>query len=172
MNFLFLILSTSILMSFIILLALALFSFFPEQFSGKTRYFIWIIILIGLITIELPRQTESDVFVEETATSSTPANSGTTPAKVTNDESSSPSSSPEAESAFDQLKKNTTPVALILGVWLLGAFISFSRHLYHYYQFKKIVRRWSKPVEDLTTLELFDIWQKVPLYLKKSLLFW
>ena len=90
MNFLFLILSTSILMSFLILLALALFSFFPEQFSGKTRYFIWIIILIGLIipvrpmlgdgliTIELPRQTESDVFVEETATSSTPATSGKT----------------------------------------------------------------------------------------------
>ena len=78
MNFLFLILSTSILMSFIILLALALFSFFPEQFSGKTRYFIWIIILIGLITIELPLQTESDVFVEEAATSSTPENSGKT----------------------------------------------------------------------------------------------
>lgn len=188
MNFLFLIISTSILMSLIILLALALFSFFPEQFSGKTRYFIWIIILIGLIipvrpiigngliTIELPWQTESLEVLEAQLAKEAAASNITTEnpsnisnestvysnANVTGSESLAPSSNTEAtdtpkESVFDLMKKNLTPIALILGIWLLGAFFSFSRHIYHYYQFKKMVRRWSKPVEDLATLELFDI---------------
>ena len=188
MNFLFLILSTSILMSFIILLALALFSFFPEQFSGKTRYFIWIIILVGLIvpvrpilgsgliTIELPWQTESLEVLEARLAEEATANNITTEnrsnistelsvnsnANVTGSESLAPSSTIEAkdaakESVFDLMKKKITPIALILGAWLLGALISFSRHLYHYHQFKKMIRRWSKPVEDLATLELFDI---------------
>ena len=141
MNFLFLILSTSILMSFIILLALALFSFFPEQFSGKTRYFIWIIILVGLvipvrpilgsglITIELPWQTESLEVLKARLAEEATANNITTEnrsnistelsvnsnANVTGSESLAPSSTTEAkdtakESVFDLMKKKITPM--------------------------------------------------------------
>ena len=49
MDLIFLILSTSVFMSVIILVAMAIFNFWPQAISGKARYIIWVLILIGLI---------------------------------------------------------------------------------------------------------------------------
>lgn len=170
MNILISLLTTSVTMSLIILLAMGLFRFFPKTFSGKTRYLIWIIILLGLIipfrpllwggfiTVEPFWQnaaTTSQSFDEVEPEVSEQDISQPVETAVTTDAVTTPTETPAPETP----KANRFPslFTLLLILWMTGALISFSRHMINYYQFQKMIKRWGKPVEDLATLELFDI---------------
>ncbi|RRD95700.1 peptidase M56 [Clostridiales bacterium COT073_COT-073] len=177
MEFLFLILSTSIFMSLIILLATVAFILWPQALSGKTRYIIWIIILIGLIVpfrpiwgnglfqIETPfPQSEINLPVTEEITL-TDEHSKTSNNQVAVKNETALPEKPMTTAGSDMVAVSSAPksgfslsiVSIILLIWAIGAIFSFSRHLYSYYQFRKMVKRWGVPVTDLATLELFDI---------------
>lgn len=165
MDLIFLILSTSTFMSLIILLAMMTFQMWPQALSGKTRYMIWIVILLGLIIPFRPLLGNGLLQIEPplasqvaTGLSSSPSSSiGATP-----DTALSPESGVTAGINITPEPSHQTGLAfslssLILLIWGIGAMVSFARHLYRYFQFKKMIGRWGTPITDLATLELFDI---------------
>lgn len=190
-------------MSLIILLTMAIFNIWPKALSGKTRYIIWIVIIVGLIVpfrplwgnglfkiedsfldnqyINMPlTEDEVDLTVEtsqkidaidnkavthsKSESSSTSVDLHNTSKDAVNKEtlSKTPVSNPITNSGTETQKTfnfgfQITIASLLLIIWMLGAIISFSHHLFKYYQFKKLIRRWGVPITDLPTLELLEI---------------
>jgi beta-lactamase regulating signal transducer with metallopeptidase domain len=135
---------TSIVMSAIILVVLAVYALFPKAFPAKLRYMTWIVILIGLV-IPL-RPVIGDGFVDVPLPASAvqyevlQAGSGNERAPATS----------EAASAGPPV----SPALVGVLIWGMVAAMIFAYHMQRYARFLKTVRRWGKSVKDEKVLSV------------------
>ena len=177
MNFLTILLSTGAVMSAIMLALVFVFRAKSDLLSAKTRYTIWIIILVGLLipfrpkvisplfTVNNPFTNVSEVKeqgeIDLTAQSSQKAD---TKSDLTATNQVSNVQSNEATTVKEDSKKEETKFDLlsIIGkfaivVWLIGAIVVFAKYMLEYRKFCKLLKRWSSPVEDEDIIRIFRL---------------
>jgi len=177
MNFLTILLSTGAVMSAIMLALVFVFRANSNLLSAKTRYTIWIIILVGLLipfrpqlisplfTLNNPFTNVSEVKeqgeVDLTTQSSQKAD---TKSDLTATNQVSNVQSNEATTVKEDSKKEETKFDLlsIIGkfaivVWLIGAIVVFAKYMLEYRKFCKLLKRWSSPVEDEDIIRIFRL---------------
>lgn len=165
MNFLMIILTASFVLS-IMMLALLGFSFLSRKMTNaQTRYFMWVILLIGLIIPFRPLLGKGLIQLEDPTYQLTQNTvMGERKAEITQ----SPDSATRAESAeakeaelqaSNSLSASNSGISLgavIFGVWALGALFSFGKYMIQYRRFHRLVKRWAREVTDPYTLETFE----------------
>jgi beta-lactamase regulating signal transducer with metallopeptidase domain/uncharacterized membrane protein YkoI len=158
-------LMTSVAMSFIILLVLAVGCLFPKIFTAKLRYMAWLIILIGLIIpmrpligaglIDVPvpvqAQAVSENFGQVTGGLRTIADA-VLPGAATNNAEQVLYSQATLLQTFDA----HLLVDVFLLLWIIPAFVIFGYHIWKYAKFNRLVKRWGKPISDEETIALFE----------------
>ena len=177
MNFLTILLSTGAVMSAIMLALVFVFRANNNILSAKTRYTIWIIILVGLLipfrpqlisplfTLNNPFTNVSGVKeqgeVDLTTQSSQKADTKSE-LQATNQVSNVQSN--EATAVKEDSKKEETKFDLIsfigkfaIIVWLIGAIVVFAKYMLEYRKFCKLLKRWSSPVEDEDIIRIFRL---------------
>ena len=177
MNFLTILLSTGAVMSAIMLALVFVFRANSNLLSAKTRYTIWIIILVGLLipfrpqlisplfTLNNPFTNVSEVKeqgeVDLTTQSSQKAD---TKSDLTATNQVSNVQSNEATTVKEDSKKEETKFDLlsIIGkfaivLWLIGAIVVFAKYMLEYRKFCKLLKRWSSPVEDEDIIRIFRL---------------
>ncbi len=177
MNFLTILLSTGAVMSAIMLALVFVFRANSNLLSAKTRYTIWIIILVGLLipfrpqlisplfTLNNPFTNVSGVKeqgeVDLTTQSSQKADTKSE-LQATNQVSNVQSN--EATAVKEDSKKEETKFDLIsfigkfaIIVWLIGAIVVFAKYMLEYRKFCKLLKRWSSPVEDEDIIRIFRL---------------
>lgn len=162
--------SVSLVMSVIMALLWGFSPFARKSLTAKTRYFIWIILILGLIipfrpifgdgliTLkDMPKSVNSNK-VESIENAPITENSTShqslepTNYNIANSDVSSTSS----DEPFSPVKDKKLPVGLILtSIWLLGAVIVFSKKMHEYRKFRKLLNRWGQPVKDAGVNEIF-----------------
>ncbi|MDO4793134.1 MAG: M56 family metallopeptidase [Filifactor alocis] len=178
MQFLITLLSVSLVMSCIMLSLFLLSSFTIRKTSAKTRYMMWIVLLIGLIipfrpilgkgliTLNSPsvnppieERIQAEIVVEETARPELSADNSAsefslaeTSAQQEEVSASSSSANSTSRSFFDAFFSIYT---LIL-IWAIGAIAVFSRYMLQYQNFRRMIRRWGEKVREAETLLLFE----------------
>ncbi len=177
MNFLTILLSTGVVMSAIMLALVFVFRANSNLLSAKTRYTIWIIILVGLLipfrpqlisplfTLNNPFTNVSEVKeqgeVDLTTQSSQKAD---TKSDLTATNQVSNVQSNEATTVKEDSKKEEAKFDLIsfigkfaIIVWLIGAIVVFAKYMLEYRKFCKLLKRWSSPVEDEDIIRIFRL---------------
>ncbi|EJP26198.1 peptidase, M56 family [Peptostreptococcaceae bacterium AS15] len=177
MNFLTILLSTGAVMSVIMLALVFVFRANSDLLSAKTRYTIWIIILVGLLipfrpqlisplfTLNNPFTNVSEVKeqgeIDLTAQSSQKAN---VESKLQSANQVSNVQSNEVANTKEDSKKEETKFDLLsligkfaIVVWLIGAIVVFVRYMLDYRKFSKLLKRWSSPVEDEDIIRIFRL---------------
>ena len=136
---------TSLAMSIIILINLALGAVFPRYFSAKMRYAVWIVILAGLIIPVRPMVGGGLVSVPVPAET-----------QIWHGASGNQQNQPA-----DELFSAGAPAgrvvstALLAGlVWGIAAIFIFSYHIWRYVCFSRLIQRWSEPIEDEAVLSV------------------
>ncbi|MCW6664363.1 M56 family metallopeptidase [Aerococcaceae bacterium NML191219] len=149
-------LSASLIMSVIVLLLLFFFQKKPQLLSAKSRYTIWIMVLLalvipirpsfgtGLVQLDSPAETE----LVETVNSPTNMNF------------------PQpSDKEFEPSSVIISPTSHQIGyyvyiggvmIWSLGTFLMFSRYMWQYYRFRQMVVRWGHNEFDVSVLNLFE----------------
>ncbi|WP_230190748.1 M56 family metallopeptidase [Paenibacillus sp. CECT 9249] len=129
-------LESSITMSAIALLYIAITPWLAKKFSAKGRYYTWLVIIVGFI-IPFRLHPQAAVIRLDTLI---PA------MKTTN-------------AALDQAVSHTAATSpnfpwymLAGGIWLAGAIVFLACHAIRHRRFLKMVRRWGAPVSDRETL--------------------
>ena len=177
MNFLTILLSTGAVMSAIMLALVFVFRANSNLLSAKTRYTIWIIILVGLLipfrpqlisplfTLNNPFTNVSEVKeqgeVDLTTQSSQKADTKSD-LQAANQVSNVQSN--EVTTVKEDSKKEETKFDLIsfigkfaIVVWLIGAIVVFAKYMLEYRKFCKLLKRWSSPVEDEDIIRIFRL---------------
>lgn len=146
------ILEASITMSIIIVLVLLFHHFFGKKYSAKWRYYIWFVVLIGLL---LPFRFEFEKALIEapiiTATSNVSEPSATDSLnEITNvNQVEATTAVPEADPFW------TLPV-ILYSIWLTGFLLFLGYNIWKHYSFLRMVKRWTTPVTDAAILALFE----------------
>lgn len=174
MQFLITLLSVSAVMSCIMLSLFLLSSITLRKITAKTRYMMWIVLLIGLIipfrpilgkgliTLNSPSVTppvEERIQVEQPekeppAAEFTVKNSDPEHSQVQESarQEEGPSSNPDVRSWFHVFFTLNT----LIVIWAVGAIFVFSRYMLQYRNFRRMIRRWGEKVREAETLVLFD----------------
>jgi beta-lactamase regulating signal transducer with metallopeptidase domain len=129
-------LACSVTMSALALLYMASTSLLSKQYTERSRYYAWLIIVIGLIIPFRPQFSNAIVSINlpnETAASVIQAGNETRVAVA-------------YRIAWWQIAAT---------VWLAGVIISFACHAIKHYRFVKMTRRWSWNITDAQALTLF-----------------
>lgn len=145
-EFMIALLESSITMSAIALLYIAITPWLAKKFSAKGRYYTWLVIIVGFI-IPFRLHPQAAVIRLDTLI----------PALKT------------ANHAVDQAVSQTAATspafpwfALAGGIWLAGAIVFLAYHAIRHRRFLKMVKRWSAPVSDRETLDaLHDVQAKL-----------
>lgn len=151
-------------MSLIMLLLFIFSSVIRQKTTAKTRYTMWIILLLGLvipvrpilgsglITVEPPLQqalpshvemAEEEVFLSAPSTGSEPI------------EPMMPQKTANSFTVLQELDPYLIAYAL-LSIWAIGAIVLFSKYMVEYKKFHQILKRWGTDVDDPDTLKLFE----------------
>ncbi|MCL2580273.1 MAG: hypothetical protein FWE32_09650 [Oscillospiraceae bacterium] len=146
--------TTSITMSALALLYMALTPLLAKRYSEKSRYYVWLIIVIGLIIPFRPGWGSSFISVDipgETAMPILQIENGyvenETPFTIL-----LPAENAPLPSALSNISWWQTAAA----VWLVGLLIFLAFHAIKHYRFIKTVKRWSEHITDegqLATLQ-------------------
>ncbi|MDO4774875.1 MAG: M56 family metallopeptidase [Aerococcaceae bacterium] len=149
-------LSASLIMSVIVLLLLFFFQKKPQLLSAKSRYTIWIMVLLalvipirpsfgtGLVQLDSPAETELVETVDSPTNMSLPQ---------------------PLDKEFEPSSVIISPTSRQIGyyvyvggiiIWGLGAFLMFSRYMCQYYRFRKTVLRWGHDESNPTVLNLLE----------------
>ena len=134
---------TSLSVSCLIPLVSICFMLFKNRLSVRSKYYIWIGVILSLLLPFRPAFNLGLIEVQPPAPllpTSAPAHMGSTPIEA------SGASVPTSAWSFNILHA-------ILLVWLLGVLIYLGRQLYSYIKFQTMLKRWGDPVEDLAIWE-------------------
>jgi hypothetical protein len=157
----------------IIMLSLAIiFKAKSDTFSAKTRYTIWIIILVGLLIPFRPKII-SPLFILDNpfVSSSVTQEQGTIDLTTQDDMGANLQtdvntidnvSNIQREEKIQISEKPRRDIFSLLGkfaivIWLAGAIFVFSKYMIEYAKFCKYLKRWSMPVEDEETIRIFKL---------------
>jgi len=144
--------TVSLTMSVVIVLLLVLNKVLENKISAGSRYYIWIIALLGLLipfrpSIDIPfKPLQIPISFETTSTN----------ISASNIESEISNISPQASdivtnitpAAISAEKQPVSYTAIILAIWISGILAIFTFHLYTYIRFTKSVRRWGININD------------------------
>lgn len=149
-------LSASLIMSVIVLLLLFFFQKKPQLLSAKTRYTIWIIVLLALVIpirpsfgtglVQFNEPSETELVEAPTSQSSEILSEHSTEASIS--KASTGSSFPYSVGYF--LYASGTVI------WGIGAMVMFGRSMWQYYRFRQMVVRWGHNEFDASVLNLFE----------------
>ena len=172
MSFLITLLSTGVVMSIIMLSLAIIFKAKSDIFSAKTRYTIWIIILVGLLIPFRPKII-SPLFILDNpfVSSSVTQEQGTIDLTTQDDMSTNLQtdvntidnvSNIQREEKIQISEKPRRDIFSLLGkfsivIWLAGAIFVFSKYMIEYAKFCKYLKRWSMPVEDEEIIRIFKL---------------
>ncbi|MBC1935954.1 hypothetical protein HCA69_06210 [Listeria grandensis] len=143
-------LEASITMAIIIVLVLLFHHFFGKKYAAKWRYYIWFVVLLGLL---LPFRPEF-----ETALIKAPI--VTNVATNTNE----PQATSGGATNISEVNAVETTAAtwswslplILFSIWLTGFIIFLAYNIWKHYRFLNMVKRWTKPVTDRRILSLFE----------------
>ena len=172
MSFLITLLSTGVVMSIIMLSLAIIFKAKSDIFSAKTRYTIWIIILVGLLIPFRPKII-SPLFILDNpfVSGSVTQEQGTIDLTTQDDMGENLQtdvntidnvSNIQREEKIQISEKPRRDIFSLLGkfaivIWLAGAIFVFSKYMIEYAKFCKYLKRWSMPVEDEETIRIFKL---------------
>lgn len=177
MNFLTILLSTGAVMSAIMLALVFVFRAKSNLLSAKTRYTIWIIILVGLLipfrpkvisplftvnnpftnVSEVKEQGEIDLTAQSSPNSDTESDltAANQDSNVQNSKTAIPKEDSKKEEAKFDLLSFIGKFAIV--VWSIGAIVVFVKYMFEYRKFCKLLKRWSSPVEDEDIIRIFRL---------------
>ena len=177
MNFLTILLSTGSVMSAIMLALVFVFRVKSDLLSAKTRYTIWIIILVGLLipfrpkvisplftvnnpftnVSEVKEQGEIDLTAQSSSNSDTESDltAANQVSNVQNSKTAIPKEDSKKEEAKFDLLSFIGKFAIV--VWSIGAIVVFVKYMLEYRKFCKLLKRWSSPVEDEDIIRTFRL---------------
>ena len=177
MNFLTILLSTGAVMSAIMLALVFVFRAKSDLLSAKTRYTIWIIILVGLLipfrpkvisplfTVNNPftnvsedkEQGEIDLTAQSSPNSDTESDltAANQDSNVQNSKTAIPKEDSKKEEAKFDLLSFIGKFAIV--VWSIGAIVVFVKYMFEYRKFCKLLKRWSSLVEDEDIIRIFRL---------------
>lgn len=139
-NFMIALVETSIAMSVIALVYMALTPFLSKKFTAKGRYYAWLVIIIGLI---LPFRLHPQVSVIDRNTFM-PVLKNTSNYSI--------------ESYTTPMLSHISWDALVAGLWLAGVIVFITIHIIQHIRFLKMVKRWSTPINERQVLnKLSDV---------------
>lgn len=142
-----------------------------DIFSAKTRYTIWIIILVGLLIPFRPKIISPLFILDNPFVSGSVTQEQGTIDLTTHDLSANLQtdvntidnvSNIQREEKIQLSEKPRRDIFSLLGkfaivIWLAGAIFVFSKYMIEYAKFCKYLKRWSMPVEDEETIRIFKL---------------
>jgi len=155
-------LTTSLLMSAVILALILFNKLFSGKYPAKWRYYIWLIVIIGLLVpfrpnLGLPTQIPVDSIMQSNTNDTVIYNHSE---QVQNEQNNTDAQLGLADNQIAediQPQKTMWPITSILFVvWLAGALFSLVFHLWRHKRFTGAVRRWSEDVEDEQSLTVLQ----------------
>jgi len=149
-------LALSLVMAIIITLLFIVNAIFTTKISAKFRYFMWIVIMIGLL-VPLRPSIGNGIIDISNFTPSPPELAGySTPEFDAIATGETPEIPPDVTrqdiEAIEQIPFQT----IVFAIWLTVAIGIISYHLFQYVRFGRSIRRWGEIEEDENTLVLFD----------------
>jgi hypothetical protein len=164
-------------MSAIMLALVFVFRAKSDLLSAKTRYTIWIIILVGLLipfrpkvisplftvnnpftnVSEVKEQGEIDLTAQSSSNSDTESDltAASQVSNVQNSKTAIPKEDSKKEEAKFDLLSFIGKFAIV--VWSIGAIVVFVKYMLEYRKFCKLLKRWSSPVEDEDIIRIFRL---------------
>ncbi len=135
------------IMSLIIVVLYLLTAVFSEKFSAKWRYYVWLIVVIGLI-IPVRHEMESAAFnishiFDVFRDSQNGANNVVGALK-----------NPNIVSATSATSNSLSMLTVVTIIWLIGIVVSIAYLWLKHRRFNKMVNRWSQSVEDAEIVEM------------------
>ncbi|MCL2537298.1 MAG: M56 family metallopeptidase [Coriobacteriia bacterium] len=177
-------LATSFALSVVIVAILAFRTYFPKLLRPQMRFVLWIVILVGLvipfrpllgdgiINVQLPfvLTAESSVAAgsanaagAQSINAAASADFGVGAQSLPVQDALTSSTSVTSAAALSGTSSATTggmytfaALELLAVVWAVIALVVLSYHLWKYFSFLRLVRRWSNPVDDTSTLAILD----------------
>jgi bla regulator protein BlaR1 len=153
------IVEVTLITSGVIAVLLLLLPFLRRHYTAKWRYWVWLLVAIRLLVpfnISLPRAPIQLAAPAQRVTVNVPVQDTFSPAMPNNPVAPQPASAAPVT--------RTVSINTILSiVWLLGVAAFLLYHFTGYILFRRAVRRYSRPVENPRTLE---IWREVTTEMK------
>ena len=145
-------LTTSLIMSVIIMGALAAITFMPKKFSPRLRYLTWIVVLLGLVIPIRPFLGQGLFAIELPPTLSTHGQMYATDVslnvlQVTLDFTEG------VRLVGDE--QAISIVSVVAVFWAITALAIFTFHIWRYIWFIRLIRRWGVTVNDVAVLSIF-----------------
>lgn len=159
-------LTCSATMSAIILIYMAITPLLAKRYHVKWRYYIWLVIVIGLL---IPfRPNFSNVIIKINVLDKTTA-------PIFQIGKGTPVSVPVVKTELSLVSPDISWWQITAAVWLAGMIIFLAYHAMKHYRFMKMARRWSEDITDEQTLTLLQsliieigISKRINLYLCSS----
>ena len=148
----------SVVMAFAILAVLVLKAFFPNIFTAKLRYAVWVILLIGLVIPIRPMLGEGLLNFALPSVNAAYNEFGYTGLFFYSGEPIQIAEPSVAFRAVEPDSRSISPVvgiAIIAIIWAAVAVLVFAFHIWRYIRFSLMVKRWSETIDDGATLSNF-----------------
>lgn len=173
MNFLIVLLTASLSLSLIMLVLLFVLPLTRQSLNARTRYIIWIVLLLGLIIPFRPilfgggliKLDSSEIFYREYGVTQTVPDEADGLKTGSEREAAKPLLSTEAGADKSLLGFNLDLTTALICIWAIGVIVSLAKYTIQYRRFNQIIKRWGKKVEDPYTLESF-MWIKAKMGLE------
>lgn len=147
-------LSASVIMSIITLGLLLFFKKYPQLLSAKTRYAIWVLVLLAfVIPIRPSFGTGLIQMTTPTAMTFEQVMPNASHSIVEESVKVATSAKPLLSSVTFELFETYFFVGMMI-IWGVGALILFAYHIWQYYRFRQIIMRWGHEETDARTLQL------------------
>jgi Antirepressor regulating drug resistance, predicted signal transduction N-terminal membrane component len=159
-GFIFTLLSISLTMSVVILLLLLFNKILANKVSAISRYYMWLIVLFGLLIPFRPRITTFfdpvPIPISFETAETIDSIEGESPQIASQEATTSTASAPTTL----PIDKAKLPIAtILLGIWITGVLIVLVFNLRIYTRFTVAVRRWGIPITDEQTNGIFQkVW--------------
>lgn len=144
-DFIIALLICSVTMSVLALFYMSVTPPLARRYSVTGRYYVWLVIVIGLIIPFRPQFNNAIVKIDM------PRNT-VVPVIQTGNKASAATAVPNT---VPSVLENISWWHIIAAVWLAGMIIFFAYHVIRHYRFLKLISHWSKNITDEQTLTLF-----------------
>ncbi len=136
----------SLTMSVLALLYMAITPVLAKRYSAKSRYYAWLVIVLGFIIPFKPQFSYAMLKVDIPIETLSPI------IQIGKD---TPFVLPSQNTALPTVLPSISMWQMIAVVWLVGMVATFAYYTIKHYRFKKMVKRWSESVSDKQVLSLF-----------------
>lgn len=134
----------SVTMSALALLYMSVMPLLTKRYSVKSRYYTWLVIVVGLIVPFRPQFKNAIVKVDMTGGTAVPALPSGNGMSVI----------PYAENVRSSFFSDISWWQAAAAVWLAGVILFLAYHVIKHYRFMKLAARWSEKITDEQTLTL------------------